>query len=75
MPASGAEVKVEFEGSEGGEFFGGQTNAQGQALIEFELPRITGADAAMVVRAENQGGKGHLRFAMRAKPRAVNEVK
>ena len=73
--AQGAQVKVEFEGSEGGESFIGQTDAQGQALIEFELPRITGADAAMVIRAENEAGKGHLRFAMRTKPRVANEVK
>jgi hypothetical protein len=70
--ASGAQVKVEFEGSEGGEIFQGPADAQGQVLIEFDLPRITGAEAAMMIRAENQGGKGHLRFAMRAKPRVVN---
>jgi len=70
-PVSAAEVRVEFEGSEGGVEQHGQTDAQGQVLIEFELPRITSAEAAMLISAERQDGKGHLRFALRAKPRMV----
>jgi hypothetical protein len=68
-PVSGAQVKVEFEGSEGGVEQHGQTDAQGQVLIEFELPRITSPEAAMLISAERQDGQGHLRFALRAKPR------
>jgi len=68
---SGAQVKVEFEGSEGGVEHHGQTDAQGQVLLEFDLPRITSPEAAMLISAERQDGKGHLRFALRAKPRMV----
>jgi hypothetical protein len=71
VPVSEAQVKVEFEGSEGGVEQHGQTDAQGQVLIEFELPRITSPEAAMLISAERQDGKGHLRFALRAKPRMV----
>jgi hypothetical protein len=64
-----AQVKVEVEGSEGGVTHAGQTGAQGMTLIEFDLPRITSAEAAMVLSAETPHGKGYLRFALRAKPR------
>lgn len=70
-PAAGADVRVEFEGSEGKNVFRGQTDAQGEAVIEFELPRIVSPEAAMVITAEHGIAKGHLKFAMRAKPRMV----
>ena len=70
-PVSAAQVKVEFEGSEGGVTHLGQTNSQGLTLIEFELPRITSPEAVMVIWAESQNSKGHLRFSLRAKPRMV----
>jgi hypothetical protein len=68
-PVPGAQIRVEIEGSEEGRVFLGQSGSQGQAQIEFDMPRITGSDAALVVQAEDQAGKGHLRFALRAKPR------
>lgn len=72
-PAPWTQVRVEFEGSEGDGPIQGQTNAQGEVVIEFELPKITSPEAAMVISAENHSGKGHLRFAMRAKPRVVTK--
>ena len=69
--ASDAQIKVEFDGSEGGQSIQGQTDSQGEAVIEFELPRITSPDAAMVIWGESLRGKGYLRFALRAKPRVV----
>jgi hypothetical protein len=68
---SGAELKVQVEGSENGTPFEGLTDAQGQAQIEFELPRITAAEAALVIHAQDPTGKGHLRFALRMKPRVA----
>lgn len=70
-PVSAVDVKVEFEGSDSQAAFQSQTNAQGETSLEFELPRIVSPEAAMVIYAENQRSKGHLRFAMRAKPRVV----
>ena len=70
-PASAARVSVEFEGSDGAESLHGQTDSYGETVIEFEMPRITSSEAGLVISAENHSGKGHLRFALRAKPRAA----
>jgi hypothetical protein len=68
-PVISTQVQVELDGADSHQIFGGQTNEQGEAHIEFDLPRITGAEPALVIRAENNGARGHLRFALRAKPR------
>lgn len=70
-PVLGAQIKVEIEGSENGTVLFGQTGAQGHALVEFEIPRITGAEATLVIHAEDRGAQGQLRFALRAKPRVA----
>ena len=70
-PVSGARVRAEFEGSEDGASFQGQTDSGGGTVIEFELPRIVSPEAAMVISAEHGVAKGQLRFALRAKPRVV----
>lgn len=67
----GAHVRVEFEGSAGGEGFQGQTDSGGGTVIEFALPRIVSREAAMVITAEDGVAKGQLRFALRAKPGAL----
>jgi hypothetical protein len=72
-PASAACVSVEFEGSDGAEPLHGQTNSYGETVIEFEMPRITSLEAGLIISAENHGGKGQLRFALRAKPRAASQ--
>ena len=68
-PVSGAKIRVHIEGSEDGMPIQGQTGISGESQIEFEMPKITGPQAALVVYAENQNGTGQLRFALRAKPR------
>lgn len=68
-PVSSTSVKVEFEGAESEHIFSALTDDQGESHIAFDLPRITGADAALVIRAENNGAHGQLRFALRVKPR------
>lgn len=72
LPVSGALVRVDLEGGGSGDPFQGQTDAQGETLIEFDLPPITGAEPALVISAENHDTKGHLRFALRAKSRVVS---
>ncbi len=71
QPVLGAQIRVEIEGSENGTAHLGQTGAQGQAQIEFDMPRISSAEAALVIHAENSSGEGQLRFALRAKPRVA----
>jgi hypothetical protein len=70
---SGAAVQVGFEGSEGGEVFTGHSDSQGVAAIEFELPKISGADPAMVISATSKAAHGQLRFSLRVKPRMVTK--
>jgi hypothetical protein len=72
-PASAARVSVEFEGSDGAEPLHGQTDSYGETVIEFEMPRIIGQEAGLVISAENHSGRGQLRFALRAKPRAASQ--
>jgi hypothetical protein len=68
---SGAQVRVEIEGSENGHAIQAQTGPEGQAQIEFEMPRIAGSPAALVIHAETQAARGQLRFALRTKPRVA----
>jgi hypothetical protein len=68
-PIPGAKVRVEIEGGEATEAYTAQTDLAGEARIEFELPRITGAEPALAINAEDQDAKAQLRFALRAKPR------
>jgi hypothetical protein len=67
---AGAQVRVEFEGAEHPAVHG-QTDPHGQAHIEFDVPQISAPVAALVIYAENHSAKGHLRFALRAKPRVA----
>jgi len=70
-PVPGAEVRVQIEGSENGSARLAQTGSEGQAQIEFDMPRITSPEAALVIHAEDHGAKAQLRFALRAKPRVA----
>lgn len=70
-PVSNAQIRVEIEGSENAEAIRGQAGTDGCAQIEFEMPRITAPTATLVIQAEDRTAKGHLRFALRAKPRVA----
>jgi len=65
----GAQVSVEVDGSAEPFARSGETGLYGQVTIEFDMPRITGGEAAIVINAKEGSGSGHLRFALRAKPR------
>jgi len=66
---SGASVSAEIEGSSGHPPFSGQTGDNGQATILFEMPKLTGAEPALVIRAAARKSTAYLRFSLRAKPR------
>jgi hypothetical protein len=68
-PVAGAKVAVEVEGGAEHSAFTAESGIYGQAQVEFEMPRITGPEAAILIRAEQALGHGQLRFALRAKPR------
>ena len=66
---SGASVSVEVEGSAGHLPYSSHTGDDGQATILFEMPKLSGAEPALVIRAEAQKATACLRFSLRAKPR------
>jgi hypothetical protein len=66
---SGASVIAEIEGSAGHLPFSSHTGDDGQATILFEMPKLTGAEPALVIRAEANKVTALLRFSLRAKPR------
>ncbi len=45
------------------------TVASGDAQFEFEMPRLTSAESALVIEAMRGNVKGQLRFQLRSKPR------
>ena len=67
--AEHAGVKVAVEGAADEHVYSGEVGANGQVKIEFEMPRITVGEAAILIRAETAHAEGHLRFALKAKPR------
>jgi hypothetical protein len=69
QPVGDASVRVEIDGAESGQVFEGRTSSLGHATIEFDLPRINSAEAALVIKAQKQEASGTLRFALRVKPR------
>jgi hypothetical protein len=68
-PLAGARVLAVIEGAAEPQAYEGVTGETGTTEIRFEMPRITGQEPSLLVRAEMQDGSGHLRFALRAKPR------
>jgi hypothetical protein len=69
--AAGANIRVEIEGAKHHASLYGKADPHGQAHIEFDMPSIHEPVAALVIYAENHIAKGHLRFALRAKPRVA----
>jgi hypothetical protein len=68
-PVAHASIAVEIEGSTGHSEQRAESGMDGQAQIAFDMPKITSAEAAMLIRVEQNNAHGQLRFALRAKPR------
>jgi hypothetical protein len=66
---SGASVSAEIEGGGGQPPHSSRTGNDGRATISFEMPKLTGAEPALVIRAEANKTSALLRFSLRAKPR------
>src|SRR6266705_2215017 len=45
------------------------TGNDGRAQLQFDMPRLAGAEPALIIEAINGNSKGQLRFQLRAKPR------
>ena len=68
-PAPGAKVTARVEGSVEPFECSLDTGLHGQALLDFEMPRLGTGDAALLIEAVAGAARGHLRFQLRAKPR------
>lgn len=68
--AVGAETKARVEGAESQAEFLTLTGNDGGAMLQFEMPKLSGTEVALVIEASRDGAKGQLRFQLRAKPRA-----
>lgn len=67
---AGARVIVEIEGAAEPRLYDSATGESGTVEVQFEMPRITGSEPALVLNAETPDGRGQLRFALRARSRA-----
>ena len=52
-----------------------ETGADGQARLEFDMPRLAGADPALVIEATQADSKTQLKFQLRVKPRVPTAQK
>jgi hypothetical protein len=66
---AGAHVAAKIEGAATPAEFRTETGKDGQAQLEFDMPRLSSAEPALIVEASNGEAKGYLRFQLRAKPR------
>jgi hypothetical protein len=64
-----ARVVARVDGAADSKEFTAETGIDGRAQMEFDMPRLTGADPALVIEAFEGDAKGQLRFQLRAKPR------
>lgn len=65
----GITVTAKVEGAAQPAEFSAGTGSAGCAQLEFDMPRLSGLHAALVIEASNGKTRGHLRFQLRAKPR------
>jgi len=66
---SGATVIARVDGAAEATQFSAKTGGSGQAQFEFDMPRLAGAEPALVIEASKGNARGHLRFQLRSKPR------
>ncbi len=62
-------VTARIEGTAEVTEFSTETGTDGQARLEFEVPRLAGAEPALVIEATQADSKGQLKFQLRARPR------
>jgi hypothetical protein len=67
--ADGAIVTAKVDGASAPAEFSTVTGGSGNAQIQFEMPALSHADAALVVEAFRGSAQGQLRFQLKMKPR------
>jgi hypothetical protein len=69
VSVSGALVTARIDGAAPVTEFSTETAADGQARLEFDMPRLAGAEPALVIEATQADSKGQLKFQLKARPR------
>ncbi len=64
-----ARVSARVDGAVEAQAFTSETGSDGCAKVEFEMPRLAGAESALVIEASHGNAVGQLRFQLRSKPR------
>jgi hypothetical protein len=67
---AGARITARIDGAAERTEFSAETRASGQALLEFDMPRLTGNEPALVIEAVFSSTREQLRFQLRTKPKA-----
>jgi hypothetical protein len=65
----GAKVTARIDGAADRAEFSTETEAYGQARLEFDMPRLAAEETALVIEASFGAAHGQLRFQLRAKPK------
>jgi hypothetical protein len=68
-PVRSALVTARIDGAADVTEFSTETGADGQAHLEFDMPRLAVAEPALVIEASQADSKGQLKFQLRARPR------
>ena len=68
-PVNSARVAAHVDGAAEAREFVTESGIDGLAQLEFDMPRLSGAEPALVIEARKGSAKGHLRFQLRARPR------
>jgi len=69
-PVAGAHVAAKIEGAAALSEFTAQTDHQGHAKMEFDMPAFSSsAEPALIIEARKDVAKARLRFQLRARPR------
>jgi hypothetical protein len=66
---AGARVIARIDGAADVTEFSAETGADGQARLEFEMPRLAGAEPALVIEASQADSKGQLKFQLKTRSR------
>jgi hypothetical protein len=62
-------VAVRIDGAAEAAEFSSKSDSNGHARFEFDMPKLSGTDPALVIEATEGHSKAHLRFQLRPKPR------
>ena len=67
--ASGARVTARIEGAAEPSQYSTAAGLDGKAQLAFDMPRLAGAECALVIEANNGKAQARLHFQLRAKPK------